>query len=304
MKVIYMDKMINDYDDVCVALGFFDGFHIGHQQLFSEVERICAVKNLKKALFTFDCQPRSFILNAEESYLTSLNDKIELAKKYEFDYVFVLPLSKQVISMQPDTFIREILIRNNIKEIVCGYDYHFGIKKSGSIENLKQYTEFNVTVVDKVEYLSNRISSTVIRQCLQEGDIALARAMLGHDYKIKGEVIYGKQRGRLLGYATANIDYCGYVLPKRGVYATLIDVDGIVYYSMTNIGVNPTFGDLEKPSLEVHIFDFDKDIYGNNVSVFFIERIRGEIQFGSLEELKEQLLFDKTKIVECFLKKA
>ncbi len=302
MEVIYLGRQSN-IEPVCVALGFFDGFHIGHLTLFEKVDEVATKHNLKKGLFTFDIQPRNFLANVNDSYITSLEDKIEFAKAYSFDYVFVLEVSKEILDMPAKQFIESVLLNQNIKHIVCGYDYHFGKDKAGNVNMLLEYSDFIVDVVDKVSLDKNRVSSTDIKAGLERGDIESVNSMLSRSYQIRGIVIHGKQRGRLLGYPTANVDYKGYVLPKRGVYATSVLVDGCMYQGMTNIGINPTFGDIEHPSLEVYILDFNEDIYGKEITLYFKTRIRPEVQFASLDHLKQQLASDKQSVIQYFTNK-
>lgn len=296
MKTFYLNQLESVVEDCVVALGFFDGMHLGHQQLLEQSEIIAKEKNIKKALMTFDVAPKSVLLQLPENYLMTLKDKEDYLEQRGFDYLFVLPFSKEIASLSADKFLQNYLINGFMKHFVCGYDFHFGHLGAGNPELLKEVCP--TKIVAKYELSHHRVSTSSIKEDVTLGLINKANTSLGSSYSIQGEVIYGKQRGKSqLGFATANIDYKGYVLPKNGVYATLVQYNDKIYKGMTNIGYNPTFGDIERPSMEVHLFEFDEMIYGKTIKVFFKKRIRPEMKFESLEQLKTQLNNDQK---ECF----
>lgn len=307
MEVIYIDKVAQIVNEpCCVALGFFDGLHRGHLALMDKVKVIAKEKGLKKAMLTFSEHPKSYLKHVPFPSLTTLEDKIEIMKSLDFDYLFVIPFTKDFASKTPEQFIENYICTLQMKHIVCGFDYHFGSHGKGNVSLLQKYSflGYQVSVVDKLEDEGMKISSTYIRQLLMEGAIDKANHYLGREYQIRGEVIYGRQIGRTqLGFATANVEYKDYLLPKRGVYGSRVIINDKEYIGMTNIGYNPTFGDLDKPSLEVHIFDFDEDIYGKIIRVYFSVHIRDEKKFSSKEELITQLHQDQETIRLYFKQK-
>lgn len=284
-------------DSVC-AIGFFDGLHLGHQELLKRVERISNEKKLKKALMTFSIHPKSILGNEDVKYLMSLDDKIEILENRGFDYLFIIDFNSDVADLLPDEFINDFLIKNHIKHIVCGFDFHFGKKGIGSANDFKNSLE--VDVIDKYVVDDFKVSSTLIKQLLLEGNVDKANYLLSRPYSITGEVIYGLQNGRKIGFPTANIKLNDYVPLKRGVYGVYLLLDNKKYLAMANIGLNPTVGKIDCLSLEINIFDFDDDIYGKEVTVCFIFRVRDERCFSSLDELKKQLHIDKEYIKSHF----
>lgn len=306
MKVIYIKPGEQLHiDKTCVALGFFDGMHIGHLELLKEVEVVAKKTGYKKALMTFDRHPKSYLMEREFQYLMSLEDKIEYLQAYGFEYMFVICFTQQIASLSPQEFVDDYLIQQNIKHVVCGFDYHFGCFGKGDVALLRQLGEgrFQVSEISKKQMDHLKVSSSYIREVLMMGNVEKVNLLLKREYKITGQVIYGRQIGKTqLGFATANVDYQRYVLPRRGVYGAKVLVAGKIYYGMANIGYNPTFGDLTKPSLEVHIFDFDENIYGQVISVYFTYHVRDERKFASKEDLILQLQKDQEDIKIYFKK--
>ena len=294
MEIIYLNEQ-NDLkmEPSCVALGFFDGFHLGHLKLVNEVIKVSKRDNLKKALLTFDVQPRAYLTNQPFKYLMSLEDKINLLKSYDFDYLFILRFNHDI-----EKFIQEFIIKSKIKHVVCGYDFRFGDRGRGNSEILQAYghNDYQVTVIEKLEYDHHKVSSSYLRELLTKGDVEMAAKLLSRSYCISGKVIYGRQNGRKIGFPTANIDAKDYLLPENGVYGAKVYFKDKVYLGMVNIGYNPTFTALPGLSLEVNIFDFDENIYGQVLTVAFIKKIRMEKKFASVEGLIEQLKHDRQQI--------
>ena len=299
MEVIYLDDYITIEDEICLAVGYFDGLHLGHYALLNKVIQISQDNHYKKAMLTFDHHP-SYILDFFESeyYLESFDDRVQELEKLGFDYLFVVPFSKTIARFSADEFIKEFIQPLNVKHVVCGFDFTFGNQAKGNAETLKKY--FNTSIIDEVKYKDEKVSSSINRALLKEGHIEDANQLLNKPYMIKGKVVKGRQIGRVLGFPTANIDFKRYVLPKRGVYASYVYIDGKKYLSMTNIGKNPTITDLVVPSLEVHIFDFDEDIYNKTITVEFVHFIRDEVKFTNSNALINQLNKDKNQIQEYF----
>lgn len=302
MKVVYLDgRKVNITEPVCSAIGFFDGLHIGHMALVNEVKRIGIEKGYKKALMTFDHYPL-YVLGKikEERYLTSMDDRIEILDKEGIDYLFIVKFTKEVANLSPEDFIQQYLTANHIRHVVCGFDFRFGRLNLGSTETLQKCNQFDVSVIPEVIYREEKISSTRIRHVLEDGNIDEINGLLGRKYCVSGEVIEGRQIGHLLGFPTANVDYQSYFLPCQGVYIVKAYVNEKEYMGMCNIGYNPTFTALDKPSLEVHILDFDGDIYHQHMVVEFYSLLRKEKLFASKEELIVQLSHDREEVREYF----
>ena len=196
--------------------------------------------------------------------------------------------------------LRNYIINHQIKHVVCGFDFHFGKKGMGDVHVLQENKSFDVTVIEEYSEDALKVSSSYIKKLLNEGNIEKANHLLTRFYRVSGQVIYGLQNGRKIGFPTANIDYGHYVVLKKGVYGVYITIKGKQYKGMANIGYNPTVGLIDNLSLEVNIFDFDQDIYGEDVDVDFVFRVRDEKKFKSLNHLKEQLQKDK-KHIDQFL---
>ena len=287
MEIIYLNKECNnDLKDSCVALGFFDGMHLGHQKLVEKVIEVANKKNLKKALLTFDQHPKSYLANVSFKELMSLDDKAMFLEEYGFDYLFVLKFDFELASMRALDFINEFIVKTNIKHIICGFDFHFGKNGEGNFETLIQNekNDYEVSVIKKQKYNHHKISSSYLKEALTNGDVELVEKLLGRYYCVGGKVVHGLKNGRKIGFPTVNIDANNYFLPKNGVYGVIIVIDGKRYLGMANLGYNPTFNVLTKISLEVNIFDFDQDVYGKNVTVFFIKKIRYEKRFDYVAE--------------------
>lgn len=303
MEVIYLKgQQLNIDEPICTALGFFDGVHIGHMALINKVLSEANDKGYKKALMTFDHHPLYVLgLMKEERYLTSMNDRIKILENMGMDYLFVIEFTNEVAALEPMNFIEKYLISQNVKQVVCGFDFRFGNKNLGNAETLKKCHQFETSVIDEVMYNDKKISSTRIRNLLQDGQIHDMNGLLGRKYCVSGKVIKGRQIGRSIGFPTANVDYNHYFLPCGGVYATKVYLDDEEFIGMCNIGYNPTFIALDKPSLEVYILDFDRDIYGCMLKIEFFELIRKEQTYASKDELVNQLYKDKEYVRSYFL---
>ena len=294
MKSIYIKdkKFIKLPEPVCAAIGNFDGVHLGHQKLIEESKK----HNLKSAVLTFYPHPSVFLKKIPNYPLvTPLEKKTDILSKMGIDYLIVIEFNEEIASMPKEEFI-DALHQMNIKACVCGYDFTFGKKAEGNITDLAK--EFEFYEIKKYILDDVRVSSTYIRELISLGNIEEANRLLGRQYSIRGNVIYGLQNGRIIGFPTANIDYKNFFLPKNGVYFVNVIVEGIPYLGMANIGHNPTIEYQDNIRLEVNIFGLDEDIYGENIEVYFIKRIRDEKRFKSKEELIKQLKNDKALSLE------
>ncbi len=287
MKKIFFEKgaKIPTLVDGSLLLGYFDGVHRGHFEL------IKAAKKEKNAVgvLLFDANLGKFLPNAKSGFeLTLLDEKLDLFEKFGVDVAYIVHVDRNFLNLRKDEFISQILKPISPKRVVVGVDYTFGYKKEGRISDLQQF--FEVIACPLLEDENGKISTSTIISLLKCGKIKEANNQLGYEYSISGEVIHGFENGRKISYPTANIEINPEKMsPKAGVYAGYTEVDNIKYKSIINIGNNPTIGKLEKNILETHLLDFESDIYNKDIKVFFIDFIREERKFSSLDELKFQL---------------
>ncbi|WP_332648307.1 riboflavin biosynthesis protein RibF [Lysinibacillus sp. 54212] len=288
-----------------LAIGFFDGIHRGHQAVIQSAINTARAKNLKSAVMTFDPHP-SIVLggrNEKVFYITPLQQKIDTLKTLEVDTVFVVSFTSDFAKLSPEDFIQYFIRDLNIKHVTAGFDFSFGAFGKGNMTLMNELSkgDFDVTVVDKLIDSDEKISSTRIRKSLQEGDMEDARELLGRAYEVPGIVVHGDKRGRTLGFPTANVqqmDDC--FIPATGVYAVKILVQNEWLDGVCNVGYKPTFNnpDDKQLSIEVHIFNYDKNIYGEEVRVGWYRRIRSEKKFNGIDELIAQIEKDKKAAID------
>ena len=288
-----------DYSNkTVVTLGTFDGVHIGHQSILKKLVND-KEKELESVVLTFFPHPR-MVLKQDDSIklLSTIEEKAELLENSGIDHLIVHPFDTTFSNLSAEEFVKEILVNKlHIKKIIIGHDHRFGKNRTADIHDLiafgKKYN-FEVEQISAKEIDEISISSTKIRKALLNGNIKLANQYLGHNYSIFGTVIDGKKIGRTIGFPTANIniaeDYK--LLPKNGVYVVSSEINNKLFYGMMNIGNNPTIGENEQ-SIEVHFFDLNEDIYNQKLKIVFLEHIRDEKKFNSIEELQSQLENDK-----------
>ena len=280
-----------------LTIGNFDGVHKGHLSLFDLVKERAAAIDGQSTLMTFDPHPIKVMKPGNGPPLITLTQqKLELISAAHMEVIFCLPFTQQFAAISARKFVRNILVdKIGIREVVVGYDYTFGAGREGDIkllENMGQALDFRVHVVPPVYVEGILVSSTSIRNLVQEGKLHEAKRLLGRDYQVGGTVIKGKNRGgRLLGFPTANLALIDELVPKRGVYVVKVLVADRIYDGLTNIGYNPTFGD-GAFSVETHILDFQEDLLGKQIRVKFIERLRDEKTFKSIEDLVAQIKYD------------
>lgn len=288
-----LDKSISSY----VALGSFDGIHKGHLTLINKVVDLAKRDGNSSVIYTFENHPRS-VLNKNNSpkMLTDNKSKLMLFQDYGLDIVYFEKFDKDFMKLSPEEFIKYICDKFKIKGIVVGFNYRFGYKNMGDVEllnNLAKKYNFKLYVLPAYKCGETVVSSTKIREAISNGKVEKAKKMLNRAYSLKGKVVCGKQLGRTMGFPTANLEFeKNILLPKEGVYYTIVMVNNNIYKGITSIGNNPTFS-ADKITVETYILDFESDIYGINIEVFFEKRIRGMIKFSSMKELKEQLEKDK-----------
>lgn len=300
MKVVTINDVNNlgKYEELSLCLGFFDALHKGHLELINKAKEF----DLPVGVLTFSKSPRTLLFNKDEEIINTLEMKEKILSDNNVDYLFILELSWDILKMDKEDFINKVLCGLNAKNIVCGFDYSFGSKGSGKPEDLIASNKFNVSIISPIVNQENvKISSTLVHELIKEGKIEEANEYLTRPYKILGEVKHGFKIGRTISYKTANIELSDlFNMPKNGVYATKVIINNKSYKSMTNVGVHPTINELEKPLIETYIFDFDGDIYLQNVELEFYKYVREERKFSSVVELKNQLLKDEKTILDYF----
>jgi len=286
-----------------VTIGTFDGVHLGHREVISELKRISVLLGGESVIFTFEPHPRLIIAPSEDSLrlLSTKDEKISLIEKLGIDHLVIFPFTNQFSKLPYNEFVTNILVgKMKLSTLVVGYDHRFGQGRKGdfhSLELLSDALHFNVEQLSELLVEDKVVSSTKIRLALTSGDIARANHFLGYRYPLSGKVIEGKQLGRKLGFPTANIETLDdhKLIPGDGVYAVFVKSDGVIYKGMLNIGIRPTVNyNADHKSIEVHIFDFESDIYNSQITLYFVSKIRDEQKFAGIEQLKGQLIKDKT----------
>lgn len=284
-----------------VTVGTFDGVHEGHRALIETVVHKAKERNARSVVISFDPHPRD-IINPGSSgikQLTTIQERREILEEIGIDVLLIIPFTRDFSLLSSEEFVEKIVFEKvGVSEFVIGYDHHFGKDRTGTIEtvvNLGKELGFDSFIVSKKEMGRITVSSTAIRKELsEEGNVEQAATLLGRQYLLNGIVIHGDERGRTIGYPTANLkaEHPNKVIPKDGVYVVWVRVEGEWFNGMMNIGNRPTFKGALK-ALEVNIFDFDKDIYGQTIQVRFLKRLRDEVKFSGVEELINQLDKDK-----------
>ncbi|WP_293729220.1 bifunctional riboflavin kinase/FAD synthetase [uncultured Phascolarctobacterium sp.] len=305
MEIITALGQLHKFDVPCVvALGTFDGLHRGHVDVIRTAREQALKTGGKLAVFTFSNHPYAcFRPDKVPPALITPQQKQELLRDLGVNVLVDIPFDMSVARLEPEQFLQRLQVLG-YSCLVVGSNFTYGIRGEGTVATLKESAAklgFTLLVRSLVSDGAMVISSTAIRRLIAEGDIVEANRMLGRSYSISGTVAHGNERGRLLGYPTANLELedSRLAIPSGGVYVVRVLLGGKVYGGMANIGKNPTFGDVEKPRLETHIFDFAGDIYGRQLTVQFVQRVRGEVKFTSLDALKAQLAQDKAACLEC-----
>jgi riboflavin kinase/FMN adenylyltransferase len=280
-----------------IALGSFDGLHLGHKALINKTIELSRKNKAKSMVFTFFNHPLSIINEDMMPKLIMSNSiKIESLKKMGIDILNLSPFDDEFMHISPEDFVKKLIDYYGAVGLVVGFNYRFGYKNLGDIDLLKKLSAelgYELHIMDAVKIGEDLVSSATIRNLICEGNMVKANKMLDHLYKLEGRVIKGRQLGREIGFPTINLDYDKkFIIPKGGVYYSAVQVREKFFKGITNIGYNPTVKG-GKLSVETHIIDFNQDIYDKNVSIYFIERIRDEKKFNSLEELSNQLSKDK-----------
>ena len=306
MKIYTSLEQFKNVNNPVLTTGTFDGVHLGHKKILRQLRLAADHLGGETVLFTFQPHPR-MVLFPEAHNLKLLNtekEKIEQLEKAGLQHLILFPFTLEFSRLSATEFIRDILVNQlKVKKLIIGYDHHFGRNREGSAENLKElapiykfdFEEIPVQVLDDVS-----ISSTKIRRAIEQGDVKTAQKFLGYPFPLNGVVAHGDKRGRTIGFPTANLKITDTtkLLPGNGVYAVKVHHKGNSYKGMMNVGVKPTIGENKGISIEVNIFDYEGDLYDQDLKIELIDWIRDEKKFSSLENLKQQLGDDRVKAEE------
>ena len=311
MKIINNITQVKNIRNAVVTIGTFDGVHLGHQAIFKEMGKMAQEIDGETVVVTFHPHPRQVLAIGTETlrFICTQEEKLEKMEEFGIDYVVIIPFTKEFASTPSEVFIKEYIIdRIHPAVMVVGYDHHFGKNRMGDFEMLsrlgRQYGFQTVQV--EAQYIDQvSVSSTKIRNALAVGNVKLANQLLGYPYSVTGEVVKGNEIGRTIGFPTANLDIPDefMMIGNPGVFACQTVIDGKVLNAMANTGMRPTIGDRADGDyiIEVNIFDFEGDLYGKKLKVWFLERIRDEVKFNGLEALKAQLEKDREQVKTYFL---
>ena len=271
-----------------LTIGNYDGIHLGHQALINKLTLMSKNLNLESAVMTFEPHPREFFsLKDSPQRIISLREKLEFFDSKNIDRVYVIKFNKDFSLLSGEDFTDNLQNQINVKKILVGKDFRYGKNRDSGVEEIKQ-SGIEVIALDEVKYLSQRVSSTIIRNALAVGDFKLTKELLGRCYFISGKVVHGKKIGRQLGFPTANIHIHHKQPPLSGVFAVKLDN----MFGVANLGTRPTVSGEKKIYLEVHILNFSDDLYGKHVRVDFLKKIRDEFHFPTIEALKSQIKLD------------
>ena len=285
-----------------IALGNFDGVHLGHQELIGRGVKAARESGLKSAIFAFSNHPKDIVTGEKVRNILYQDEKISVIKDKGIDYMFNIPFDEDIQEMGAVEFIDKLLLAKlRMKTACCGFNYRFGRGASGNAEVLKKEGEgkrFGVHVIEPVTVNGELVNSSRIRELIESGDVSGAAEFIGRHYAVNGNVIIGNKIGRTIGFPTSNLA-CdeSMVSPASGVYITYCIYNGNKYPGVTNVGVKPTLGEFSK-NMETHIFDFNKELYGKTIRVEFLKKIRNEKKFGSIDELTWQIKKDCDMAIE------
>ncbi|MBR1753406.1 bifunctional riboflavin kinase/FAD synthetase [bacterium] len=290
------NKMNGKSKNLSVALGFFDGIHIGHRAVLNSAVSYAKKHNLNSMVITFNNHPKCFLKNVEPEYILTKQEKIKIFKEIGFDDIQIFAFDEILSNFTAEEYLDYICQRFAPKAIFTGFNHTFGAKKTGNAEFLKENQKkygYEYFEIAPVEVDGEVVSSSKIRENLKLGNVELVNKMLGYNYFLEETVVEGEKIGRTIGFKTANLLYPKNMLHiARGVYSVFVEYSGQKYRGIANFGMRPSLGNTKVPILEVHILNFEKDIYGEKIKVEFIKKIRDEKKFGSLEELKNQISKD------------
>lgn len=298
MKIIKNATKFHIEEQTAVAIGKFDGFHLGHQKLLRHLE-MKKSKGLKTVAFTFVPSPAAFFGMPSLQELSTVEEKRNVFENAGVDYLVEYPFIKETAGMAPEAFVQDVLAGMiNAKCVVAGDDVSFGKGGKGDCALLAEMArkggcDYEVEIIEKVLYNGTEISSTFARNAVQEGSMELAAALLGEPYHVGGEIVHGRKLGRILGMPTVNLmPPEEKLLPPNGVYYSYVRINGRDFPAITNIGTKPTVDSNAKKGVETYIYDFDEDVYGKHIDVYLLKHKRTEMRFAGVDELKAQMAAD------------
>lgn len=298
--------LIEEVPKTVAAIGFFDGIHKGHQKVIKSAVREARTRHMESAVITFHPHPSVILKQGTEhvEYITPLREKQEILEKLGVDRLYIISFNEELSLLSSEAFIDHFIIGLHIKHLIAGFDFSYGYKGQGNMFTIDKYTKnaFTYSIINKVMLADEKISSTKIRKLLTTGEIEAANILLGRPLSLRGVVIPGDQRGRTIGYPTANLEvHADALLPKPGVYAVKVLYKNMYYNGMANLGKKPTFeSESIGLSLEVNILDFDHELYGEELQIEWQKFIREEKKFPSIEELIDQIQADEKNIRSFF----
>ena len=296
----YTIYSINENKPRAICLGYFDGIHLGHRELINKTVKEAKEYSLTPTFLTFDPDP-NFVLGFKKKneLIMPLEDRFKLVKELGIEDIIVLKFDEESMNLEPNEFIDYLINTLNVKNITVGFDFSFGKRGKGRVKDLLALDNIKVNVIEELKVNDKKVSSSFIIEDIKNGNVESLKDTLGQLYSIKGTVIKGLGNGKKLSFPTLNIDPLDeYVEPKYGVYAVKVKLKGNEYLGMANIGFHPSISELDKALLEVHLFDFNEDVYGEKVTCTFLSYIREERKFPSLKDLINQLDYDKKLIIE------
>ncbi|MFC2137332.1 bifunctional riboflavin kinase/FAD synthetase [Bacteroidota bacterium] len=303
---IHTDIVKLHINNPVVTIGIFDGVHVGHLSVIDHLKKRAKELNGESVIITFWPHPRLVLSEQKQNirFLNSLEEKQILLEKAGIDHLIIIPFTKRFSRLSAKKFIKKYLLKKiRTKHLIIGFNHQFGRKRKGNYKVLKKYADkykFSIEKLDAILIEKEKVSSSIIRESLEKGNLEISNKYLGYDYLLRGIIVKGKKVGRTIGFPTANIeldDRCK-LIPKDGVYAVFVAFERKVYKGMLNIGIRPTMKDTTlRKYIEVHILNFDKDIYNQKITIIFVSRIREEQKFDGLDSLKIQLEKDKKDII-------
>lgn len=303
MEIVTIEQLSKRNDPCAVAIGYFDGLHIGHQAVIKKaIDYKRKNKQAASVVITFDRSPKVATKRTlDEGDLMTPAAKIQFLADMGVDYLLVLTFDTTLLNLSADDFIKQYLINIHAQFVAVGFDFKFGQGKKGDAAKLMACGHFQVAICEPIMKDGHKVATRAIKTFLKSNDFHAAKASLGRPFSINGQVIYGNQIGRTIGFPTANLKIeKEQFFPFQGVFTTVATVDGITYKSMTNVGTNPTVCDNGGQSIETHLLSFDGDLYGKQIQLTFMHKIREEVKFDSLEKLLLQLELDK-KMTEAMV---
>ena len=285
-----------------LTLGTFDGVHQGHRTIISKLTSESKKHDLKSIILTFFPHPRNIVSSKKIKSISTIDEKIQIFSKLDLDELIIQNFNKSFSEMGAEEFIKLLVNNLNLKKIIVGYNHRFGKNRSADIDVLIDFSlkyDFEVVEIKAFEVEKIKISSTKIRNAIDNGEINVCNNYLGYNFNINGIVVKGKSIGKSIGFPTANINIAEEykIIPKNGVYLVRCFFEKNKFYGMMNIGYNPTFGS-NKKTIEVNIFDFNRDLYNKNIRIEFLKFIRDEIKFDNAEELQNQLINDRENCIK------